>query len=249
MCLGCFVLYGFIIFELQIKDYESIEKKISKLEKLVKAGDKKATKGIEVLNIYKKHIESAKPVITAPVEGEDKKHIEDICLLTAKPVLYVCNVDDKSALTGNKYVEDFRKSMQGEKSEILVIAAKMEAEIAELDNISDRMEFLKEVGIDEPGVNKLIRTSYNLLNLKTFFTVGGKENRAWTIKDGMNAQQAAGVIHSDLEKGFIRAEVIKYKDFIELGSEQECKKAGKLYLEGKNYIVQDGDILHIRFNV
>ena len=166
-----------------------------------------------------------------------------------KPVIYVCNVDEKSAVTGNKYVEKVKDFLKGKDAEVLVIAGAVESEIAELENPADRLEFLKDVGLDEPGVDKLVRAAYKMLNLQTFFTVGPMEIRAWTIKKGMTAPQAAGVIHSDLERGFIRAEVMKYNDFISLGSEHACKEAGKFYIEGKNYVVEDGDILHIRFNV
>ncbi len=235
--------------ELQIKDLESIEKKIVRLEKLVKVGDKDAKHGLEVLNIYKEHLESFKNASTAPVNPEDTKYIADLFLLSTKPIIYVCNVDEPSAVNGNAYVERVNEFLKGEETEILIIAGKLEAEIAELEDETDRLEFLKEVGLQEPGVNKLIRAAYSLLNLETFFTVGPKEIRAWTIKKGMTAPQAAGVIHSDLERGFIRAEVMKYNDFTSLGSEHACKEKGKLFVEGKNYIVCDGDILHIRFNV
>ena len=169
-------------------------------------------------------------------------------LLTDKPVLFVCNVND-DALENNPYVAAVREALKDQDCEILVIAGKLESEIAELEDEADRMAFLEDVGLKEPGVNKVIRAAYKLLKLISFFTVGGKENRAWTIREGMTAPQAAGVIHSDLERGFIRAEVIKYEDLVALGSELKCKEAGKLAVEGKNYVVQDGDILHIRFNV
>ncbi len=236
-------------FELQVKDLESIDKKISKQEKLIKAGDKDAKKALEVLQHYKKHIEDLQNARTIDVSEDDKRFVADLCLLTAKPVVYVCNVAENSAASGNKYVEQVREALASEGAEILVIAAKMEAEISELETEEERLEFLEAVGLSEPGVNKLIQCAYRLLNLKTFFTVGPKEIRAWTIRSGMTAPQAAGVIHSDLERGFIRAEVMKYVDFTTLGSEVACKNNGKFYVEGKNYIVGDGDILHIRFNV
>jgi len=235
--------------ELQIKDLESVEKKIAKLEKLVKVGDKDAKHGLEVLNKYKEHLESFQNASSAPVSEEDKKYVADLFLISTKPIIYVCNVDEASALNGNAYVEQVREYLKDEPTEILIIAGKLEADIAELDEEEDRKEFLKEVGLLEPGVNKLIRAAYSLLDLETFFTVGPKEIRAWTIKRGVTASKAAGVIHSDLERGFIRAEVMKYDDFVTLGSEHACKEKGKLSVEGKNYIVQDGDILHIRFNV
>ncbi|MDT8431916.1 MAG: redox-regulated ATPase YchF [Bacteroidales bacterium] len=283
-----------INLELQVKDLESVEKKITRLEKLAKVGDKDAKKGIEVLQVYKDHLENFQNASTAPVSETDRKYIDDLFLLTAKPVMYVCNVDDASATTGNKYVDEVKSFLQSEAEgaaagngagagsatsgsatsgsattgkgttgkagtsgdpstadtgpELLVLAGRLEEEIAELDP-EDRAEFLADAGLTEPGVNKLIRSAYSMLNLMSFFTVGPKENRAWTIRKGMTAPQAAGVIHSDLERGFIRAEVMKYNDFIELGSEQACKVAGKLAVEGKNYVVGDGDILHIRFNV
>lgn len=236
-------------FELQVKDLESIEKKIQRFEKVIKTGDKDAKRGIEVLKVYKDHLESFQSARTAPVEESDKRFVADLSLLSTKPVIYVCNVDESSAVKGNKYVEKVNEFLKSENTETLVIAGKVEADIAELESEEDRSVFLKDVGLTEPGVNKLIRAAYTLLDLETFFTIGQKENRAWTIKKGMTAPQAAGVIHSDLERGFIRAEVIKYNDFITLGSEHACKEKGKLHVEGKTYIVEDGDILHIRFNV
>lgn len=235
--------------ELQIKDLESVEKKILRLEKVAKSGDKDAKKAVEVLNVYKEHLESFQNASTAPVSQDDSRHIDDIFLLTVKPVIYVCNVDDDSATTGNAYVEQVKEFLKDEHTEILTIAGALEAEIAELDSEEDRMAFLEDVGLEEPGVDKLIRAAYSLLELETFFTVGEKEIRAWTIRRGATAPEAAGEIHSDLERGFIRAEVMKYNDFVELGSELACKEKGKLSVEGKNYIVKDGDILHIRFNV
>jgi GTP-binding protein YchF len=238
-----------IDFELQVKDLESVEKKITRMEKIAKSGDKEAKQAIEVLNVYKEHLESFQNARTAPVKEDDKKHIEDIFLLTAKPVMYVCNVDDSSAVNGNDYVTKVKEALSEQEVEILTVAAKLEAEIAELEDEEDRSVFLEDAGLKEPGVNRLIRSAYAMLNLQSFFTVGPKEIRAWTIKIGVSAPQAAGAIHSDLERGFIRAEVMKYADFIEQGSEQACKDTGKLHVEGKNYVVGDGDILHIRFNV
>ena len=238
-----------IDFELQVKDMESVEKKLQRLEKLVKAGDKDAKHGIEVLTKYRDHIGNFNNARSLIVKPEEKKHVDDLFLLTMKPVMYVCNVDEKSAVTGNKYVESVKEALKGRNAEILVIAGAVEAEIAELESVEDRIAFLKDAGFEEPGVDKLVRAAYKMLNLQTFFTVGPMEIRAWTIKKGMTAPQAAGVIHSDLERGFIRAEVMKYHDFITLGSEHACKEAGKFYIEGKTYVVEDGDILHIRFNV
>jgi ribosome-binding ATPase len=235
--------------ELQVKDLESVEKKIQRLERAAKTGDKDAKSGVEVLSKYKDHFENFSNARTLELKEEDKKHIDDLFLLTMKPVMYVCNVDEKSAITGNKYVEKVKEYLKGRNAEILIIAGEVESEIAELENKEDRLAFLKDAGLVEPGVDKMVRAAYKMLNLQTFFTVGPKEIRAWTIKQGMTAPQAAGVIHSDLERGFIRAEVMHYNDFIKLGSEHACKEAGKFNIEGKNYIVQDGDILHIRFNV
>ena len=186
---------------------------------------------------------------TLEVKEEERKHIDDLFLLTMKPVIYVCNVDEKSAISGNNHVDAVKESLTGKDAEILLIAGLVEAEIAELENRDDRIAFLQDAGLSEPGVDKMIRTAYKMLNLQTFFTVGPKEIRAWTIKKGMTAPQASGVIHSDLERGFIRAEVMRYNDFVTLGSEHACREAGKFFIEGKNYVVVDGDILHIRFNV
>lgn len=235
--------------ELQIRDLTSVEKKIQRFEKLIKVGDKDAKKGIEVLKVYKEHLESFQSAKSAPVNDEDKKYVDDLFLLSNKPVLYVCNVDEGSAINGNKYVDQVKEYLKNEETEILIVAGQLEADISELETEEERMEFLQEVGLTEPGVNKLVRSAYNMLNLQTFFTIGPKEIRAWTIKKGMTAPNAAGVIHSDLERGFIRAEVIKYSDFMELKSEQACKEKGKLSVEGKNYVVGDGDLLNIRFNV
>ena len=235
--------------ELQIKDLDSVEKKIERLEKVAKSGDKDARKGVEVLNVYKEHLENFQSARTAPVREEDRKYVEDLFLLTDKPVLYVCNVDEGSAVEGNDYVTRVKENVKGEGAEVMVIAADLEAEISELEDEEDRKEFLADVGLTEPGVNRLVRSAYSLLDLQSFFTAGPKEVRAWTIRKGMTAPRAAGVIHSDLERGFIRAEVMKYDDFIHYGSEHACKEAGKLSLEGKSYVVEDGDILHIRFNV
>jgi len=238
-----------IDLELQVKDLESVEKKIERLQRAAKVGDKDAIHGLDVLNLCRDHFEGFNNARTLAIKDEDRKYLDDLFLLTMKPVMYVCNVDEKSAINGNHYVERVREFLKDRNAEILVIAGAIEAEIADLENIDDRLAFLKDAGFDEPGVDKLVRAAYKLLNLQTFFTVGPKEIRAWTIRKGMTAPQAAGVIHSDLERGFIRAEVMKYSDFITLGSEHACKEAGKFYIEGKNYIVGDGDVLHIRFNV
>jgi GTP-binding protein YchF len=235
-------------FELQVRDLDLVERKIERLGKLVKVGDKNAKHGVEVLTKLKEHLENLSNVRDFEVDEQDKiDFINDMYLLTDKPTLYVCNVDDASAVNGNDYVAKVKDAVATD-SEVLVIAGNLEAEIAELD-AEDQKEFLEDAGLEEPGVNKLVRGAYSLLNLMSFFTAGPKEVRAWTIKKGMKAPQAAGVIHSDLERGFIRAEVMHYQDFIELGSEAACRDKGKLFIEGKNYVVQDGDILNIRFNV
>ena len=236
-------------FELQVKDVESVDKKMQRLERAAKTGDKDAKHGIEVLSRYKEHLESFQNAYSLEVKPEEKKYVDDIFLLTMKPVLFVCNVDEASAVSGNAYVNAVKDFLKARAAEPLVIAGALEAEIASLTEAADRMEFLQVSGLDEPGVNKLVRAAYNMLDLLTFFTVGPKEIRAWTITAGMTAPEAAGVIHSDLERGFIRAEVMKYEDFISLGSEHACREAGKLLIEGRNYVVNDGDILHIRFNV
>lgn len=239
-----------IDFELQIKDLEAIDKKIQRIEKIARVGnDKDAKKAYDVLQIFKKHLESGHAARSAPVQPEDFQYVADLFLLTAKPVLYVCNVDEKSVLTGNKYVDAIRESVKNENAEILIIAAAIEAEIAQLDSFEERQMFLADLGLTESGVAKLIKTAYRLLSLQTYFTAGEKEVRAWTITKGMTAPQAAGVIHTDFEKGFIRAEVISYDDFVHYGSEQACKENGKLSVEGKEYVVNDGDVMHFRFNV
>ena len=238
-----------IDLELQVKDLESVEKKAERLRKAARSGDKEASNSLSVLERFREHFENFNNARTLVLKEEEKKVVDDLFLLTMKPVLYICNVDEKSAVSGNHYVDAVKKYLEGSDAEVIIIAGKTEAEIAELDNPEDRAAFLCDAGLDEPGVDKLVRAAYRLLDLQTFFTVGPKEIRAWTIRKGMTAPQAAGVIHSDLERGFIRAEVMKYNDFITLGSEHACKEAGKFYIEGRNYIVEDGDILHIRFNV
>jgi ribosome-binding ATPase len=235
--------------ELQVKDLESVEKRMEKLGKAAKAGDKDARKGLEVLGAVKEHLESLKSVRTAVMDPGDNKYLHDLALLTAKPVMFVCNVDEASALSGNGYVERVREALAGQDTEILVIAAGLESEIAELEDAEDRQAFLGDAGLAEPGVNRLVRSAYSMLNLISFFTAGPKEVRAWTIRRGSTAPQAAGAIHSDLERGFIRAEVIKYQDYLELGSESACREAGKLAVEGKQYVVMDGDVIYVRFNI
>ncbi|RWY57103.1 redox-regulated ATPase YchF [Mucilaginibacter gilvus] len=237
--------------ELQLKDLDSIEKKISKIEKMAKTGgDKEAKKAYDVLTIYRNHLLEGKSARTAPVAEEDQEYIADIWLLTAKPVMYVCNVDEGSVVSGNAYVERVKAVAKQENAEVLIISAQIEAEIAEMESYDDRQMFLSDLGLTESGVTQLIKAAYRLLNLATYFTAGVQEVRAWTITKGFTAPQAAGVIHTDFEKGFIRAEVIKYEDFVKYnGSEAAIKEAGKMGVEGKTYIVADGDVMHFRFNV
>jgi GTP-binding protein YchF len=235
--------------ELQLKDLESVEKKISRVEKMAKSGDVKAKKELAVLQAYKEALLAGKNARSVKVADEDKAAIADLQLLTAKPVIYAANVDEASVLTGNRHVERLKELVKDEEAEVVVICAAIEAQIAELDNEADRKAFLKEYGLTESGLTRLIRASYHLLNLITYFTAGEKEVRAWTIKRGWKAPQAAGVIHTDFEKGFIKAEVIKLADYQLYKTEQACKEAGKMAIEGKDYVVQDGDIMHFRFNV
>jgi GTP-binding protein YchF len=236
--------------ELQLKDLESVESKLKKVEKMAKTGnDKDAKKAFDVLTGLKELLEQGKSARSANLSEQDLVHVADCCLLTIKPVLYVCNVDEASVKTGNKYVDQVKEAVKDENAEVLIITAAIEAEIASLETYEERQMFLGEMGLTEPGVNYLIKAAYRILNLQTYFTAGVKEVRAWTIIKGMTAPQAAGVIHTDFEKGFIRAEVIKYNDFITLGSEAACKEAGKMGVEGKEYVVNDGDLMHFRFNV
>lgn len=235
--------------ELQLKDLETIEKSIGGISRKAKSGDKDGMKVLEVYELLKVHLESGKNARMIEMEPEKWALVKDLHLLTAKPVLYVCNVDEASVKSGNQYVDKVKEEVQGENAEVLVLGAAIEADIAELESYEERQMFLDDLGLDEPGVSKLIRSAYKLLNLQTYFTAGVKEVRAWTIKKGMTAPQAAGVIHSDFEKGFIRAEVIAYNDFVALGSESACRDAGKLNVEGKAYVPEDGDIMHFRFNV
>jgi hypothetical protein len=237
--------------ELQIKDLETVSNRIVKVEKQAQSGgDKHAKKVLDLLFRYKEVLEMGRNAREVVIENaEDAKIAKEFFLLTNKPVMYVCNVDEASAASGNAYVERVREAIKGEDAEILVIAAKIESEIAELESFEEREMFLQEIGLETSGVVRLIQSAYSLLNLQTFFTIGGPELKAWTIKKGDKAPKAAGVIHTDFEKGFIRAEVIKYDDFVALGSEVACRAAGKLNSEGKEYVVQDGDIMHFLFNV
>lgn len=239
-----------IDMELQLKDLETIDGRITKTEKIAKTSkDPEAKRLLDVLLKYKTALESGKSARTVELSEQEQKVAKDLYLLTNKPIMYVCNVDEASVVTGNKHVEAVRENVKDEDAQVLVIAAQTEAEIAELETFEERQMFLDDLGLKESGVSKLIRSAYQLLNLKTYFTAGEKEVRAWTFPAGALAPQAAGVIHTDFEKGFIRAEVIKYEDYVTLGSEQACKEAGKMHIEGKEYEVQDGDIMHFRFNV
>ena len=235
--------------ELQLKDLETIEKKINSLSRIIKSGDKQALKEHELALRIKDTLESGQSARTLDFDENDRQFVRGFHLITTKPVLYLCNVDEASVKNGNNYVDIVKENVARENAQVLVIGAKIEADITELDTFEERQMFLEELDLDEPGVNRLIRAAYNLLDLQTYFTAGEKEVRAWTIKRGMTAPQAAGVIHTDFEKGFIRAEVIKYDDFVNFGSEAAVKDAGKFHVEGKEYTVEDGDVMHFRFNV
>ena len=239
-----------IDIELQIKDLETIDKKLEKVRRAAKTGDKAAQKELSTLEKVKSGLEAAISVRAIELTEEERNEfVKPLQLLTDKPILYVCNVDEGSAVNGNKYVEQVKEAIKNEEADLLVLAVATEADIAELETYEERQMFLDELGLTEPGASRLIRTAYHLLNLQTYFTAGEKEVRAWTIHKGDKAPQAAGVIHTDFEKGFIRAEVIKYDDYVNYGSEAKIREAGKLGVEGKEYVVQDGDIMHFRFNV
>ncbi|MCX4311789.1 MAG: redox-regulated ATPase YchF [Muribaculaceae bacterium] len=240
-----------IDYELQIKDLETVDARIAKTQKQAQTGgDKLAKMQYEVLRQYKETLEQGKPARTVSFDTVDEqKFARELFLLTNKPVMYVCNVDDTSAVDGNNYVEAVREAIKEEDAQLLIVAARTESEIAELDTYEERQEFLQEMGLDESGVSRLIRAAYALLDLQTYFTAGPDEVRAWTFLRGSKAPKCAGIIHTDFEKGFIRAEVIKYDDYVSLGGEKGARDAGKLSSEGKEYIVQDGDIMHFLFNV
>lgn len=235
--------------ELQLKDLDSVEKKIHRLEKMVKAGDPKVKSQLEVLARCKQHLFEGKNIRGMELEGEEKEATADIFLLTEKPVLYVANVDEAALLTGNKYSDALVKMAAEEGAQVIVMNNSIEAQITELDSLEDKEMFFSEYGLTEPGLNRLIRSAYKLLNLITYFTAGVQEVRAWTIHTGWKAPQAASVIHTDFEKGFIKAEVIAYKDYVQYKTEAACRENGKLRIEGKEYVVQDGDVMHFRFNV
>ena len=238
-----------IDIELQLKDLESVEKRMANISRMIKSGDKEVVKENDLLIKLKATLEQGQSARSLELDEKEREILYKLQLITSKPVLYLCNVDESSVKTGNQYVEQVKEAVKNENAEVLVIGAKIEADINELESYEERKMFLDELELDEPGVNRLIRAAYSLLNLQTYFTAGLKEVRAWTIEKGMTAPQAASVIHTDFEKGFIRAEVMKYNDFTTLGSENAVKEAGKFKVEGKEYVVEDGDILHFRFNV
>lgn len=241
---------GTIDIELQLKDLETVEKRLDKAKKSAKTGNKEAIVEADLLDRIKNVLLEGKSArVIEPKNQEEEECLNGFQLITSKPVLYVCNVDESSAATGNEYVEKVKELVKDENAQVLVLAVATEADITELETYEERQMFLSDMGLEEPGVSKLIRSAYKLLNLQTYFTAGVKEVRAWTIKVGDTAPKAAGVIHSDFEKGFIRAEVIGYEDYVNFGSESKVKEAGKLRVEGKEYIVKDGDIMHFRFNV
>jgi GTP-binding protein YchF len=238
-----------IDFELQLKDLETLETRISKQVRAANTGDKDAKKSVELMQACKAQLEKGKSVRSLATDEETKKAIDALFLLTSKPVIYVANVEESAVLTGNKHVEALKAAVADENAEVIVVSAAIEAEIAQLETFEDRQMFLEEIGLEESGLNRLIHAAYHILDLITYFTAGEKEVRAWTIHRGFKAPQAAGVIHTDFEKGFIRAEVIAFDDYINYGSEAACREAGKLRVEGKEYIVHDGDVMHFRFNV
>ncbi|NOT73668.1 MAG: redox-regulated ATPase YchF [Cyclobacteriaceae bacterium] len=235
--------------ELQLRDLDSVDKKINKVERTAKSGDVKAKKELSVLQLFQTALSSGKNARTVITDAEDRKAIEDLQLLTDKPVIYVANVEQAAVHTGNKHVEALKNLVKDEGAEVVVVCAAIEAEIAEMESLEDRETFLAEYGLKESGLSKLIQAAYHLLDLITYFTAGVQEVRAWTIHKGWKAPQAAGVIHTDFEKGFIRAEVIKIPDYQKYKTEASIKEAGKLAVEGKEYVVQDGDVMHFRFNV
>ncbi len=235
--------------ELILKDMEIVEKRLEKQKKAAKGGDKAETKKAEFVQRVLSHLEEEKPARSFKLEDDEIALFNEMYLLTAKPIIYVCNVDEVSVIDGNEHTTKFKELVKDENAEVILISAGIEADIAELETLEERMEFVEEMGLKEAGVNRVIRACYSILNLITYFTAGEKEVRAWTVLNGSKAPQAAGVIHTDFEKGFIRAEVIHYDDYVEHGGESGCKDAGKLNIEGKEYVVLDGDVMHFRFNV
>ena len=239
-----------IDMELQLKDLEVVDKKLEKVNRAAKTGDKDAQKEQTVLQLIKSKLEAGISVRAIEINEEDRKvFVRPMQLITDKPVLYVCNVDEGAAVSGNHYVDQVKSAVAQENAEVIYLAVGTEADITELESYEERQLFLEDLGLSEPGSAKLIRGAYRLLQLETYFTAGVREVRAWTIHKGATAPQAAGVIHTDFEKGFIRAEVISYQDYVHYGSESKVKEAGKMRVEGKEYIVQDGDVMHFRFNV
>lgn len=235
--------------ELILKDIDSVERRLDRLRKQAKTGKKEDAHAVTVGEAIMEHLNQGNPARSLQLEGEDAELLRNMMLLTAKPVLYVCNVDEASVNDGNQYTEKFKEAVKAEPAEVIYISAAIEAEIAQMETMEERNEYLEMIGLHEPGVNRLIRATYKLLDLITYFTVGEKEVRAWTICRGWKAPKAASVIHTDFEKGFIRAEVIKYDDWVKYGSEPAIKEAGKMGVEGKEYVVVDGDCMHFRFNV
>jgi GTP-binding protein YchF len=238
-----------IEMELQLKDLDSVEKKLNKVERAAKAGDAKAKAEVEVLSNYRNHLQQGKNARTLVVSEDEKLAVADLFLLTMKPMMYVANVDEKYLHEDNDYVKILRESVKAENAQVLRICAALEAQIAEITEVEEKKMFLEEYGLQESGLDQMIKAGYGLLDLITYFTAGVQEVRAWTIRRGWKAPQAAGVIHSDFERGFIKAEVIKLTDYQQYKSEAACREAGKIGIEGKEYIVQDGDIMHFRFNV
>ena len=238
-----------IDMELQLKDLETVEKRIGGIERKANSGDKDAKKVYDTYVAVREHLLQGNSVRSLELEESQEEYLAELQLITSKPVMYICNVEETAVKNGNQHVDNVKDAISKEDAEILILGAAIEADIAELEDFEERKMFLDDLGLDEPGVSKLIKKAYNLLNLQTYFTAGENEVRAWTIKKGMTAPQAAGVIHSDFEKGFIRAEVIKYSDYITFKTESAVKEAGKLMVQGKEYVPEDGDVMHFRFNV
>ena len=238
-----------IDIELQLKDLETVEKRLERVKRTAKTGNKEAQAELVVLLKIQETLLQGVSVRALDFSEKDLEFVQPLQFITAKPVLYVCNVDENSAVSGNDYVEKIKEAVKNENAEVIVLAVGTEADITELDDFEERQLFLADIGLAEAGVSRLVRSAYKLLNLQTYFTAGVKEVRAWTINVGSTAPQAAGVIHTDFEKGFIRAETISYEDYIAFGSEAKVKEAGKMRVEGKEYIVKDGDVMHFRFNV
>ena len=238
-----------IDMELQLKDLETVQKRLERVQKTARTGNKEAKTELEILLKVEESLHRGTSARSIDFKPEEEAFIRPLQLITAKPVLYVCNVDENSAISGNSYVDQVKEAVRGEEAEVIILAVNTEADITELEDFEERQLFLEDMGLKEPGVARLVRSTYKLLKLQTYFTAGKKEVRAWTIPVGATGPQAAGIIHSDFEKGFIRAETISYPDYVAYGSEAKVKEAGKMRIEGKDYIVQDGDVMHFRFNV